>query len=88
MAEQAGAGPGTASNESPGEHFESHGHSMASWILVAFVLVGSFVTGLAIVLTVVWLAIVGVVVIVLGLALGRILQMAGFGVHPPADRSH
>jgi hypothetical protein len=69
-----------------GEHFESHGHSIAAWILVAFVLVGSFVIGLGVVLLSWWLAIVGIAFCVAGLILGRVLQMAGFGVHPPGAR--
>jgi uncharacterized protein DUF6704 len=88
MAEQAGARQQTASSDSAGEHFESHGHSLASWVLVALVLVGAFVVSLGLVLTVLWLDIVGAVVIVLGLIVGRLLQMAGFGVHPPGARSH
>jgi hypothetical protein len=88
MAEQGHASRETASNDSGGEHFESHGHSLASWILVAFVLVGGFVVSLGIVLTLVWMVVVGAVVVVLGLIVGRVLQMAGLGVHPPAARSH
>jgi hypothetical protein len=64
-------------------HQESHGHSLASWVLVGFLLVSAFVVSLAIVLQLVWLTIVGVAVGVVGLVLGRLLQMAGFGVHRP-----
>ena len=88
MAEPAAASPQTTSSDGGDEHFESHGHSLASWILVAFVLIGSFIASLAIVLTVVWLGVVGVVVVVIGLVVGRVLQMAGFGVHAPGPRSH
>jgi hypothetical protein len=88
MAEPAAANSQTTSSDAEGEHFESHGHSLASWILVAFVLIGSFIASLAIVLTVVWLGVVGVVVLVVGLILGRVLQMAGFGVHHPGAGSH
>jgi CHASE2 domain-containing sensor protein len=65
-------------------HQESHGHSLASWMLVAILLLGIFVVCLAIVLELLWLAIIGLVVCVIGLVLGRLLQMAGFGVHKPA----
>jgi hypothetical protein len=88
MAEQGPGSHATASTDGSGEHFESHGHSLASWILVAFVLVGSFVAGLGIVLTMIWMIVVGAVIVVIGLILGRVLQMAGFGVHPPGARSH
>ncbi len=69
-------------------HQESHGHSLASWVLVALLLVSSFVVGLAIVLQLLWLTIVGIVIGVIGLVLGRLLQMAGFGVHRPAGHEH
>ncbi|MFL6100652.1 MAG: HGxxPAAW family protein [Actinomycetales bacterium] len=69
------------------EHFESHGHSVAAWILVAFLLIGSFIVSLGIVLVITWLDIVGVAFCVVGLILGRVLQMAGFGVHAPGARA-
>ena len=69
-------------------HDESHGHSLASWTLVALILVGSFLLCLAIVLTDVVIAVIGGVICVLGLVAGRVLQMAGFGVHPPPAKSH
>jgi hypothetical protein len=68
-------------------HEESHGHSLASWMLVALVLVGSFVVSLAIVLEVLWLAIIGLVIGAAGLVVGRLLQMAGFGVHKPVAKA-
>ena len=68
-------------------HEESHGHSLASWMLVALVLVGTFIVCLAIVLEVLWLAIVGLVICAAGLVVGRLLQMAGFGVHKPAAKA-
>jgi hypothetical protein len=89
MATQGSARPGavgtggTAGTAGADEHEEAHGHSLASWTLVGLVLVGSFVLCLAIVVTNVPLAVIGGVVMVLGLVLGRVLQMAGFGVHPP-----
>jgi hypothetical protein len=88
MAEPASADQATRHAESAGEHFESHGHSIAAWILVTFELVGSFIIGLGVVLLTWWLAIVGVAFCVVGFILGRVLQMAGFGVHPPGDHSH
>ena len=68
-------------------HEESHGHSLASWTLVGLELVGIFIVCLAIVLELLWLAIIGLVVCAAGLIVGRLLQMAGFGVHKPAPRA-
>jgi hypothetical protein len=70
------------------EHEESHGHSLASWTLVGVELVGTFVICLAIVLKSIPLAVIGGVVCVIGLVAGRLLQMAGFGVHPPEPKAH
>jgi MFS superfamily sulfate permease-like transporter len=88
MATQGSARPGAVgtggSSSSAGEHEESHGHSLASWMLVGFELVGSFLLCLAIVITNIPVAVIGGVVCVVGLIVGRLLQMAGFGVHPPA----
>jgi hypothetical protein len=71
----------------PDVHEESHGHSLASWMLVALVLVGTFVVCLAIVLELLWLAIIGVVICAAGVVVGRLLQMAGFGVHKPVGKA-
>jgi hypothetical protein len=68
-------------------HEESHGHSLASWMLVALILVGTFVVCLAIVLELLWLAIIGLVICAAGLVVGRLLQMAGFGVHKPVGKA-
>jgi hypothetical protein len=65
-------------------HEESHGHSVAAWTLVGLVLVGVFVACLAMVLDIIWLIIVGLIIVAAGLVAGRLLAMAGFGVHPPA----
>ena len=89
MATQGSARPGavgTGGSTGSGEHEESHGHSLASWMLVGFELVGSFMICLAIVITNIPIAVIGGVVCVVGLIVGRLLQMAGFGVHPPAGQ--
>jgi hypothetical protein len=84
MAQQSSSHPAVHADPSGGEHEESHGHSLAAWTLVAGVLVGTFVVCLAAVIEVTWLAVAGIVICVVGLVAGRLLQMAGFGVHPPA----
>jgi hypothetical protein len=69
------------------EHEESHGHSLASWTLVGLELAGTFMISLAIVIKNIPVAVIGGVFCVLGLVAGRLLQMAGFGVHQPAPHS-
>jgi hypothetical protein len=88
MATQGPARPATTgASATTDEHDESHGHSLASWTLVGLSLVGTFLIALAIVITNVPVGVIGGVITVLGLILGRVLQMAGFGVHPPAGRN-
>jgi hypothetical protein len=82
MTDQASARQGSTGEVE--ELHESHGHSLASWALVGTELVGTFVICLAIVLKNIPLAVIGGVVCVIGLIAGRLLQMAGFGVHPPS----
>lgn len=88
MAQQASGDQATRQSDSAEAHFESHGHSVAAWILVAFELVGSFIISLGIVLVTLWLDIVGIAFCLVGFIVGRVLQMAGFGVHPPGVQAH
>ena len=57
-----------------------HGNSIAAWACVGIMLIGSIVAGIAfanLAWTVFW---IGCGVVVLGLVVGAILKMAGFGV--------
>lgn len=60
-----------------------HGHSTAAWTAVGIMLVASFLICLAVVLASWPLAIVGIVLMVLGVAAGKVLAMAGFGATKP-----
>ena len=62
---------------------QGHGHSPAAWTAVAILLVAAFLICLAVVLTSWPTAIVGIVLVVVGVAVGKILAMAGFGQHKP-----
>jgi len=66
------------------EHHD--GHSLAAWTAVGILLVASFLICLAVVLKSMPMAVVGVVLVVVGMAAGKILAMAGFGQTKP-DRS-
>lgn len=63
----------------PGDHAIGHGNSLAAWVAVSIVLAGSLVGCFAVVFAQVWLFWVGVGLIVLGLVVGKILSMMGFG---------
>lgn len=61
------------------QHVGSHGHSTAAWTAVGTIMLGSFVACLAVVLALIWLFVVGVVIIVVGGVLGKVLHGMGFG---------
>jgi len=61
-----------------------HGRSRAAWTAVTIVLVGSLLISLAVVFASWLLAIVGIVLLPVGAAAGKILAMAGFGQTKPA----
>ena len=63
-----------------------HGHSTAAWTAVGTMLVASLVICLSVVFTSWPMAIAGIVLMVVGLAAGKILAMAGFGASKPIRR--
>lgn len=65
----------------------NHGHTTAAWVTVTVVLVGSLAVALGMILTVDWLLWAGAVVMVLGLVVGRVLAMLGFGQPRPEPRT-
>jgi hypothetical protein len=66
---------------------QGHGHSRAAWTAVTILLVASFLISLAVVVTSWALAIVGIVLVFVGVAAGKVLAMAGFGETKPARPS-
>lgn len=60
-----------------------HGHSTAAWAAVGTMLAAVSLICLAVVITSWPLAIVGIVLMVVGLAAGKVLAMAGFGATKP-----
>jgi hypothetical protein len=59
---------------------DDHGHSVAAWTLVIIVLVGVLVGCVALIANQPWLFWVGLGVIVVGVIVGKVLQVMGFGV--------
>ncbi|WP_066588053.1 HGxxPAAW family protein [Cellulomonas timonensis] len=57
----------------------NHGHTNASWTLVVFVLVGFTAAGLALVFAQPWLFWTGMAVVVLGVIVGKVMQILGHG---------
>jgi uncharacterized membrane protein YhhN len=59
------------------------GQSTAAWTAVAILLLATFVISLGIVIANWPVAIVGIVLVVVGVAAGKLLAMAGFGQTKP-----
>jgi hypothetical protein len=57
----------------------NHGHTTAAWTTTILVIAGFTITALGMVLTVDWLFWAGVVITVLGLVIGKVLQVMGHG---------
>lgn len=66
---------------------QGHGHSRAAWTAVTILLVASFLISVSVVVTSWALAIVGIVLVVVGVAAGKIMAMAGFGQTRPEQSS-
>ncbi|MBD5830386.1 MULTISPECIES: HGxxPAAW family protein [Janibacter] len=56
-----------------------HGYNIATWAAVAVCLVGFTIGTIGVVLLEWWLLVVGLVIAVLSLAVGRVLSLMGFG---------
>jgi len=59
------------------------GQSTAAWTAVAIVLLATFLIGLAVVIASWPVAIVGIVLVIVGVAAGKILASAGYGQTRP-----
>ena len=68
----------------------SHGNTPAAWTAVCIMFIGFLISGLAVPLELVWLFIVGLVVVVLGAVVGKVMSMMGMGGdqdHPTGDHA-
>lgn len=65
------------------EEHESHGHSVAAWTGVTILLLASIVLGVAVVFASQPIAVVGVVLVVVGIVAGVALKKAGKGAAQP-----
>ena len=61
-----------------GDH-DNHGQSVAAWTAVGIVFAGALVMAIAVVISSVWLFVVGAVIAVLGGISGKVLAAMGFG---------
>jgi hypothetical protein len=75
-------GQGHSDGQAPhveGDH-TSHGSSPAAWTAVGLVMLGALIMSIAVVITTVWLFVVGAFVAVAGAVAGKMLAAMGFGV--------
>lgn len=59
---------------------ENHGNSIAAWSAVTIVMVASCIGAIGVLISAPWLFWVGVALIVVGVAAGKVLAMMGFGM--------
>ncbi|MEO7069674.1 MAG: HGxxPAAW family protein [Nostocoides sp.] len=65
---------------------DSHGKSVAAWTCVGILLVAATVMSAAVLWPNVAVFIVGAVIAVIGVVVGKWLSMAGYGAKPPTPR--
>ena len=62
----------------------NHGRTLAAWVTVSVVVLGGLVSAAAVVVARPWLFWVGIGLIVIGVVLGQVLRMLGFGQPVPS----
>jgi hypothetical protein len=74
---------GARSSESmrlpPSAPYANEGQTVAAWTLVIVVILGAAVAAAGVLLALVWLFWAGLALVVLGVLIGKVLQMAGYG---------
>ena len=65
-------------------HHDSHGSTPAAWTAVTIIMVAFLVGGIGVVAAQPWLFWVGVGLIVVGIVVGKVMQMMGMGVDEAA----
>jgi uncharacterized membrane protein len=65
---------------------DHHGNSVAAWVSVIVLMLGSLLCAIAVAVGSLPVAIVGIVVIVGGVVAGKVLQLAGYGISGKSGR--
>jgi len=68
-----------------GEAHSNHGNTIAAWTAVGVIMIGAFISSLAVVFATVTMFVVGLVVCVVGVIVGKVLSKAGYGATRPED---
>lgn len=69
------------------DHHDNHGQSVAAWTAVGILMVASVVMSWAVVISSSPLFVGGAVLALVGIIVGKVLAMAGFGVKKAVDSS-
>jgi Family of unknown function (DUF6704) len=64
-------------------HHDNHGSTPAAWTAVTIIMIAFLVGGIGVVMAQPWLFWVGVALVVVGIIVGKVMQMMGMG----ADQS-
>lgn len=64
----------------------NHGHTLAAWVTVVLVLLGSVISALGVMDGQPWIFWAGLGVVLVGVVAGRVLKMLGFGQKGPDHR--
>lgn len=67
------------------EPHSNHGNTVAAWTTVGLLMLGSLILCLAVAFADTWIAIPGLVVIVVALVAGKVLAARGYGMVKPDD---
>jgi len=64
----------------------NHGRTVAAWVTVSVVVLGALVSSAGVVVALPWLFWAGLGLVVIGVVLGRVLKMLGFGQPSPSGQ--
>lgn len=65
----------------------NHGNTPAAWTAVTIMIIAFLIGGLGLILGISWMFWASFGVFVLGIIVGKVMQMAGMGAHPRAPKA-
>lgn len=67
------------------QHATHHGNSLAAWVMVLLLMLGALVAAIGVSVPSITLDVIGAVIVVIALIVGKVLSLAGYGSVKPAD---
>lgn len=74
-----------ATPSEPSQTHSNHGNTRAAWATVGLLMLASLIMCIAVVLASIWVFVVGAVIAVAALVVGKLLSDAGYGMVRPSD---